>query len=61
MSSKPQIGDTLSEKVLLATTTKRTIVLPWKVNKQSNASNETSASQPGQNHKSKRSISQNFR
>uniref|UniRef100_A0A0E0LL34 Uncharacterized protein n=1 Tax=Oryza punctata TaxID=4537 RepID=A0A0E0LL34_ORYPU len=43
-SNKPQIGDTLSKKALPATSTKRIVVLPWKVSKQSNASGETSAS-----------------
>uniref|UniRef100_A0A0E0L0N4 Uncharacterized protein n=1 Tax=Oryza punctata TaxID=4537 RepID=A0A0E0L0N4_ORYPU len=38
------IGDTLSEKVLPAIATKRIVVLHWKVSKQSNASDETSAS-----------------
>uniref|UniRef100_A0A0E0LUB4 Uncharacterized protein n=1 Tax=Oryza punctata TaxID=4537 RepID=A0A0E0LUB4_ORYPU len=41
---KPQIGDNLSEKVLPTTAAKRIVVLPWKVSKQNNASDETSAS-----------------
>uniref|UniRef100_A0A0E0LBZ8 Uncharacterized protein n=1 Tax=Oryza punctata TaxID=4537 RepID=A0A0E0LBZ8_ORYPU len=43
-SSKPQIGDTLSEKVLPATAAKSIVVLPWQVSKQSSTSGETSAS-----------------
>uniref|UniRef100_A0A0E0KNC0 Uncharacterized protein n=1 Tax=Oryza punctata TaxID=4537 RepID=A0A0E0KNC0_ORYPU len=36
-NSKSQIGDTMSKKVLVATTPKKVVIFPWKVNTQSNA------------------------
>uniref|UniRef100_A0A0E0J2C7 CCHC-type domain-containing protein n=1 Tax=Oryza nivara TaxID=4536 RepID=A0A0E0J2C7_ORYNI len=43
-SGNPAPGDTLSKKILLATAVKRVVILPSKINTQSNVSGETPAS-----------------